>query len=171
MSAHQNVDLDMLFHRSKDKKHDDASVRQLDEKVVNCIRCLAMDAVQRANSGHPGTPMAMAPVAYSLWARVLKYDPEDPFWPNRDRFVLSIGHASTLLYGLLHVAGVKEVGPDGKVLKDQLAVSLDDIKEFRKFGSRCAGHPEYRWTTGVETTTGPLGQGVATSVGMAMASK
>merc|ERR1719265_866411 len=144
--------------------------KEADDKVVSCIRCLAMDAVQHANSGHAGTPMAMAPVAYSLWARFLNYDPEDPAWPNRDRFVLSMGHASTLLYGLLHLAGVREVR-DGKVCDDEFAVSLEDIKQFRQLHSKCPGHPEVGHTTGVEMTTGPLGQGVASSVGMAIASK
>jgi transketolase len=142
-----------------------------DEGVVSCLRCIAMDAVQHANSGHAGTPMAMAPVAYALWARFLRYNPLDPSWPNRDRFVLSMGHASTLLYGLLHVAGVREIGPDGNVLEDEFAVSLEDIKQFRQLHSKCPGHPEYGHTTGVECTTGPLGQGVASSVGMAIASK
>eukprot|EP00746_Dinoflagellata_sp_MGD_P160076 gnl/MRDRNA2_/MRDRNA2_86803_c0_seq5.p1 gnl/MRDRNA2_/MRDRNA2_86803_c0~~gnl/MRDRNA2_/MRDRNA2_86803_c0_seq5.p1 ORF type:complete len:835 (+),score=201.83 gnl/MRDRNA2_/MRDRNA2_86803_c0_seq5:89-2593(+) len=144
--------------------------KEADDRVVSCIRCIAMDAVQHANSGHAGTPMAMAPVAYSLWARFLNYNPEDPMWPNRDRFVLSMGHASTLLYGLLHLAGVKEMR-DGKVCDDEFAVSLEDIKQFRQLHSKCPGHPEVGHTTGVECTTGPLGQGVATSVGMAMASK
>eukprot|EP00931_Biecheleriopsis_adriatica_P066256 TRINITY_DN40650_c0_g1_i1.p1 TRINITY_DN40650_c0_g1~~TRINITY_DN40650_c0_g1_i1.p1 ORF type:complete len:756 (+),score=143.12 TRINITY_DN40650_c0_g1_i1:173-2269(+) len=131
-----------------------------------------MDAVQQANSGHPGTPMAMAPVAYALWARVLNYDPEAPLWMGRDRFVLSMGHASMLLYGLLHVAGVREVDGHGKALPgDKLAVSLEDIQKFRQPGSKCPGHPEFGETTGVEMTTGPLGQGVATSVGMAISSK
>jgi len=169
--AHQNIDLDLLFHSAKDRKTVDKTSVKLDEKVVNCLRCLAMDSVQKANSGHPGTPMAMAPVAYALWARVLRYDPLAPAWANRDRFVLSMGHASMLLYGLLHVAGVRECDEDGNVLGEELAVTLDSIKDFRQVGSKCPGHPEYRWTTGVETTTGPLGQGVATSVGMAMASK
>lgn len=129
-----------------------------------------MDAVQQANSGHPGTPMAMAPVAYCLWQRVLRFDPDDPIWPNRDRFVLSMGHASMLLYSMLHLAGVKAVNPKYEQL-GSLSVQLDDIKRFRQLDSKCAGHPEYRWTSGVETTTGPLGQGVATSVGMAMAAQ
>ena len=129
-----------------------------------------MDAVQQANSGHPGTPMAMAPVAYTLWQKHLRYDPSDPVWPDRDRFVLSIGHASMLLYSLLHLTGVKAVNEKYEALAD-LAVPLDDIKRFRQLGSRCPGHPEYRWTSGVETTTGPLGQGYATSVGMAIAEK
>merc|ERR1719160_2489148 len=111
--------------------------KESDERVVSCIRCLAMDAVQHANSGHAGTPMAMAPVAYALWSRFLRYDPSDPNWPNRDRFVLSMGHASMLLYGLLHTAGVREVGPDRKICKDQLAVPLEDIKRFRQLNSKC----------------------------------
>jgi transketolase len=143
---------------------------KLDELSINTIRTLSMDAVQKANSGHPGTPMAMAPVAYALWQRHLRFDPNDPIWPNRDRFVLSMGHASMLLYSLLHLAGVKAVNPKYEAL-GQLAVPLDDIERFRQLDSRCPGHPEYRWTSGVETTTGPLGQGVATSVGMAIASK
>jgi transketolase len=142
----------------------------LDALAVNTIRTLAMDAVQQANSGHPGTPMAMAPVAYTLWQRHLRFDPNDPIWPNRDRFVLSMGHASMLLYSLLHLAGVKAVNPKYETLGD-LSVTLDDIKRFRQLDSKCPGHPEYRWTSGVETTTGPLGQGVATSVGMAIAGK
>ena len=137
---------------------------------VNTIRTLAMDAVQQANSGHPGTPMAMAPVAYALWQRHLRFDPDDPIWPNRDRFVLSMGHASMLLYSMLHLTGVKAVNPEYETL-GQLSVTLDDIKRFRQLDSKCPGHPEYRWTSGVETTTGPLGQGFATSVGMAIASK
>jgi len=141
-----------------------------DELAVTTIRTLAMDAVQAANSGHPGTPMAMAPVAYTLWQRFLRFDPDDPIWPNRDRFVLSIGHASTLLYALLHLAGVKAVNPAYERL-GELSVPLEDIKRFRQIDSRCPGHPEYRWTSGVETTTGPLGQGVATSVGMAIAAQ
>jgi transketolase len=142
----------------------------LDQLAVNTIRTLAMDAVQQANSGHPGTPMAMAPVAYDLWQRHLRFDPNDPIWPNRDRFVLSLGHASMLLYSVLHLAGVKAVNPKYETL-GQLSVTLDDIRRFRQLDSRCPGHPEYRWTSGIETTTGPLGQGVATSVGMAIASK
>jgi transketolase len=127
-----------------------------------------MDAVQAANSGHPGTPMALAPVAYKLWQDHLRFDPDDPIWPNRDRFVLSAGHASTLLYSLLHLTGVKAVNPSYETLGEP-TVSLDDLKRFRQLDSKCPGHPEYRWTSGVETTTGPLGQGVATSVGMAIA--
>ena len=142
----------------------------IDQLSINTIRTLSMDAVQQANSGHPGTPMAMAPVAYTLWQKHLRFDPNDPIWPDRDRFVLSIGHASMLIYSLLHLAGVKAVNPKYETLGD-LAVPLDDIKRFRQLESRCPGHPEYRWTSGIETTTGPLGQGVATSVGMAIASK
>jgi transketolase len=141
--------------------------RNLDELCINTIRTLAMDAVQAANSGHPGTPMALAPVAYGLWQRRLRFDPDDPIWPNRDRFVLSNGHASMLLYALLHLCGVKAVNPKYETL-GELSVSLDDIKRFLQLDSKCPGHPEYRWTSGVETTTGPLGQGVATSVGMAI---
>jgi transketolase len=142
----------------------------IDQLCVNTIRTLAMDAVQKANSGHTGTAMAMAPVAYTLWQRFLRFDPDDPIWPNRDRFVLSIGHASMLLYALLHLAGVKAVNPQYERL-GELSVTLEDIRTFRQLDSKCPGHPEYRWTSGVETTTGPLGQGVATSVGMAIASR
>jgi transketolase len=142
----------------------------LDQIAVNTIRTLAIDAVQAANSGHPGAPMGLAPVAYCLWQRFLRFDPERPIWPNRDRFVLSVGHASMLLYALLHLTGVKAVNPQYETLGEP-AVTLDAIKRFRQLDSPCAGHPEYRWTTGVETTTGPLGQGVATSVGMAIAQR
>ncbi|MDE3218450.1 MAG: transketolase [Nitrospirota bacterium] len=142
----------------------------IDQQCINTIRTLSMDAVQQANSGHPGTAMAMAPVVYSLWQHFLRFDPDDPIWPNRDRFVLSIGHASMLLYSLLHLCGVKAVNPEYETVGD-LSVTLADIKKFRQLDSKCPGHPEYRWTSGVETTTGPLGQGVATSVGMAMASR
>jgi transketolase len=144
--------------------------RDIDQICINTIRTLSIDAIQKANSGHPGTPMALAPVAYTLWQRFLRFDPADPVWPGRDRFVLSAGHASMLLYSLLHLAGVKAVDPDYEVVGDP-AVSLKDIESFRQLDSRAPGHPEYRWTSGVETTTGPLGQGVATSVGMAIASK
>jgi transketolase len=140
------------------------------QTAINTIRTLSMDAVQAANSGHPGTPMALAPVAYCIWQHFLRFDPEDPIWPNRDRFVLSAGHASMLLYSMLHLTGVKAVNADYETL-GQLSVTLDDIKRFRQLDSKCPGHPEYRWTSGVETTTGPLGQGVANSVGMAIASK
>jgi transketolase len=142
----------------------------IDELCINTIRTLSMDAVQQANSGHPGTPMALAPIAYCLWQRFLRYDPEDPVWPNRDRFVLSNGHASMLLYSLLHLAGVKAVKDEYEVL-DEPAISLDEIKHFRQLGSRTPGHPEYRLVPGAETTTGPLGQGVANSVGMAIAER
>ena len=142
--------------------------QSIDELAVNTIRTLCMDAVQAANSGHPGTPMALAPVAYQLWSRHLRFDPELPVWANRDRFVLSAGHASTLLYSLLHLAGVKSVNPDYEIVGEP-AVSLEDIKRFRQLDSKCPGHPEYRWTSGVECTTGPLGTGIATSVGMAIA--
>lgn len=142
----------------------------LDQLCINTIRTLSMDAVQAANSGHPGTPMAMAPVAYTLWQQFLRFDPEDPIWPNRDRFVLSAGHASMLLYSMLHLSGVKTVSKDYETL-GKPTVSLDDIKRFRQLDSKTPGHPEYRWTSGVETTTGPLGQGVANSVGMAIAGK
>jgi transketolase len=127
-----------------------------------------MDAVQQANSGHPGTPMALAPVAYCLWQRFLRFDPDEPIWANRDRFVLSNGHASMLLYSLLYLTGVKAVNAKYEQVGEP-SVTLDDIKHFRQLNSKCPGHPEYRWTSGVETTTGPLGQGVATSVGMAIA--
>jgi len=143
---------------------------RLDQLAINTIRTLTLDAVEAAKSGHPGAPMAMAPAAYTLWSRYLRYDPADPTWPNRDRFVLSAGHASMLLYGLLHLADVRAVDRHGSPL-NRPAVSLDDIKGFRQLGSVCAGHPEYGVTTGVETTTGPLGQGVANSVGMAMAER
>jgi len=139
----------------------------LDALAINTIRTLCLDAIQKANSGHPGTPMGIAPVAYALWQRFLRFDPQDPIWPNRDRFVLSEGHASTLLWSLLHLTGVRTVDPDYEVL-GRPSVSLDDLKGFRQLDSRCPGHPEYRWTSGVEATTGPLGQGVATSVGMAI---
>ena len=146
------------------------SNQAIEMTAINTIRTLSMDAVQAANSGHPGTAMAMAPVVYTLWQKFLRFDPEDPIWPNRDRFVLSIGHASMIEYSMLHLTGVKAVNPKYERL-GQVSVSLDDIKRFRQLDSRCAGHPEYRWTSGVETTTGPLGQGVATSVGMAIAAR
>jgi len=143
---------------------------QLDTLCINTIRTLAIDAVQQANSGHPGAPMGLAPVAYSLWQNVLRYDPEDPAWPNRDRFVLSAGHASMLLYATLYLAGVRYVNPEGELTKE-LSVSLDQIKRFRQLDSRTPGHPESFVTTGVETTTGPLGQGAGNSVGMAIAER
>src|ERR1700693_4048008 len=131
--------------------------RAFDQLCINTIRTLAIDAVQQANSGHPGTPMALAPLFYTLWQRVLRFDPDDPNWPDRDRFVLSNGHASMLLYASLHLAGY--------------GLTLDDLKHFRQLGSRTPGHPEHGETAGVETTTGPLGQGFANGVGMAMAER
>lgn len=142
----------------------------LDLLSINTIRTLAIDAVQQANSGHPGAPMGLAPVAYQLWQRYLRYDPADPLWPNRDRFVLSNGHASMLLYALIHLSGIREVTPDGTVL-DKPALPMEEIKRFRQLDSKTPGHPESHITTGVETTTGPLGQGAGNSVGMAIASK
>jgi len=156
-------------HEVTDSKAQDAKLK-LEQQAINTIRTLSMDAVQAANSGHPGTAMAMAPVAYTIWQNFLRFDPNDPIWPNRDRFVLSIGHASMLLYSMLHLCGVRAVNAKYERL-GEMSVTLDDIKRFRQLESKCAGHPEYRWTSGVETTTGPLGQGVATSVGMAIASR
>src|SRR5215471_2792929 len=146
-----------------------ATGQQLDTLCINTIRTLAIDAVQQANSGHPGAPMGLAPVAYCLWQQYLRYDPQNPLWPNRDRFVLSAGHASMLLYAILHLSGVRKA-EDDKITRE-LSVSLDEIKRFRQLDSRTPGHPESHITTGVETTTGPLGQGCGNSVGMAMASK
>jgi len=142
----------------------------LDTLSINTIRGLCMDMVQQANSGHPGTPMDIAPVAYALWQKFLRFDPTDPIWPNRDRFVLSEGHASTLLWALLHLSDVRSVDPHYEILGER-AVKLEDMKTFRELDSHCPGHPEYRWTSGVEATTGPLGQGVAMSVGMALAQR
>ena len=144
--------------------------RSPDALAIDTIRTLAMDAVQKANSGHPGTPMSMAPVAYTLWTKFLRFDPAHADWPNRDRFVLSVGHASMLLYGLLHIADVQQIDAEGNLTGDP-AVSLADIEQFRQLSSRTPGHPEYRMTTGVETTTGPLGQGCGNSVGMAIAER
>lgn len=155
-----------VAEQSKDIKN----AGNIDQLSINTIRTLAMDAVQKANSGHPGTPMALAPIAYALWQRVLRYDPANPIWPNRDRFVLSNGHASMLLYALLHLAGVRAVNPNYEIV-GELSVTLDDIKRFRQLDSRTPGHPEYRLVSGVETTTGPLGQGVANSVGMAISER
>ncbi len=149
---------------------DPERVEASDQLSINTIRTLAIDAVQQANSGHPGAPMGLAPVVYSLWQRFLRYDPADPTWPNRDRFVLSAGHASMLLYATLHLCGVRSVNSKGEVTND-LAVSMEEIKRFRQIDSRTPGHPESHLTTGVETTTGPLGQGAGNSVGMAIASK
>ena len=145
-----------------------AEPARIEQTAINTIRTLSMDAVQAANSGHPGSPMGMAPTAYVLWQRFLRFDPDDPIWGNRDRFVLSAGHASMLLYSLLHLTGVKAVSKDYERLGTP-SVPLEAIKKFRQLDSRCPGHPEYRWTSGIETTTGPLGQGFATSVGMAIA--
>jgi transketolase len=146
-------------------RHEPAS----DETCINTMRTLAIDAVQEANSGHAGTPMGLAPVAFTLWQDFLRYDPADPSWPNRDRFVLSAGHASMLLYALLHLAGVRRLR--GNEVTGEPAVRLEDIKAFRQIDSVTPGHPEYGLTTGVEATTGPLGQGCGDSVGMAIASR
>jgi transketolase len=143
---------------------------QLDQLCINTIRTLSMDAVQAANSGHPGTPMALAPLVYTIWNRMMRFDPQDPIWPNRDRFVLSNGHASMLLWSVLHLTKTQAVNADYENL-GQPSVTLDDIRRFRQLDSKAPGHPEYHWTSGVEATTGPLGQGVATSVGMAIAQK
>ena len=147
-----------------------ATGKQLDTLCINTIRTLAIDAVQQANSGHPGAPMGLAAVTYSLWQQFLRYDPASPVWPNRDRFVLSNGHASMLLYAMLYLAQVRGENPELEK-QGEFAVTLDDIKKFRQLDSRTPGHPEYRWTAGVETTTGPLGQGIGNSVGMAIAGK
>jgi len=143
---------------------------ELDQLAVNTIRTLSIDAVERAKSGHPGTPMALAPLVYTIWNRVMRFDPDDPIWPNRDRFVLSNGHASMLLWSVLHLTGTKAVNAEYERL-GQPSVSLEDIRRFRQIGSKAPGHPEYHWVSGVETTSGPLGQGAATSVGMAIAEK
>ena len=143
---------------------------EMDQLCINTIRTLSIDAVQQAKSGHPGTPMALAPVVYTIWNRVMRFDPQDPIWPNRDRFVLSNGHASMLLWSVLHLTKTQAVDAEYEKLGHQ-SVSLDDIRRFRQLDSRAPGHPEYHWVSGVETTTGPLGQGVATSVGMAIAEK
>ena len=142
----------------------------IEKLAIDTIRTLSMDGVQAANSGHPGTPMALAPVAFQVWTEALRYDPAEPLWPNRDRFVLSCGHASMLLYSVLHLAGVQATDRQGQVL-DRPAISLDDIKRFRQLHSPCAGHPEFGEAAGIETTTGPLGQGISNSVGMALAAK
>ena len=147
-------------------REDGSAARQ----VIDTIRTLSMDAVQKANSGHPGTPMALAPVGWTLWSKFLRYDPAHADWPNRDRFVLSVGHASMLLYSLIHLAGIEEIDADGNKTGDE-AVSLEDIRQFRQLSSKTPGHPEYRHTTGVETTTGPLGAGCGNSVGMAIAER
>src|SRR6266853_6219941 len=142
----------------------------LDQLCINTIRTLSIDAVQQAKSGHPGTPMALAPLVYTIWNRVMRFDPQDPICPNRDRFVLSNGHASMLLWSVLHLTKTQAVNAEYERL-GQPSVTLEDIRRFRQLGSKAAGHPEYHWVSGVETTTGPLGQGVATSVGMAIAQK
>ena len=144
--------------------------QELDKLSINTIRTLSIDAVQAAKSGHPGTPMALAPLVYTIWNRVMRFDPQDPIWPNRDRFVLSNGHASMLLWSVLHLDG-GQGGERGLREAGEPAVTLDDIRRFRQLDSKAPGHPEYHWVSGVETTTGPLGQGVATSVGMAIAQK
>jgi len=149
---------------------DDLTPAQLDQLCVNTIRTLSIDAVQQANSGHPGTPMALAPLVYTIWNRVLRFDPQDPIWPNRDRFVLSNGHASMLLWSALHLTGTQAVNAEYETV-GKPSVTLDDIRRFRQLNSKAPGHPEYHWVSGVETTTGPLGQGVATSVGMAIGEK
>jgi transketolase len=143
---------------------------EFDQLCINTIRTLSIDAVQQANSGHPGTPMALAPLVYTIWNRVMRFDPQDPIWLNRDRFVLSNGHASMLLWSMLHLTRIQSVNADYERL-GHASVTLDDIRRFRQLDSKAPGHPEYHWVSGVETTTGPLGQGVATTVGMAMAQK
>src|SRR5262245_54680870 len=143
---------------------------KLDQLCINTIRTLSIDAVQQAKSGHPGTPMALAPLVYTIWNRILRFDPQDPIWPNRDRFILSNGHASMLLWSALHLSGTRAVNADYERL-GKPSVTLDDIRRFRQLDSKAPGHPEYHWVSGVETTTGPLGQGIATSVGMAIAEK
>jgi len=157
----------MIIQANDTGLHEDGSPERL---AIDTIRTLAMDAVQKANSGHPGTPMALAPVGFTLWRNYLRYDPATPTWPNRDRFVLSVGHASMLLYALIHLAGIEEVDAEGNKT-GKPAISLDDIKAFRQLDSKTPGHPEYRMTTGVETSTGPLGQGCGNSVGMAIAER
>ena len=147
-----------------------ATDTQLDQLCINTIRTLSIDAVQKANSGHPGTPMALAPLVYTIWNRVMRFAPQDPIWPNRDRFVLSNGHASMLLWSVLHLTKTQAVNADYETL-GQPSVTLEDIRRFRQLDSKAPGHPEYHWVSGVETTTGPLGQGIATSVGMAIARK
>ena len=142
----------------------------LDQLCINTIRTLSIDAVQQAKSGHPGTPMALSPLVYTLWNEVMDFDPKDPIWPNRDRFILSNGHASMLLWSVLHLTKVQGINADYEELGEP-SVTLDDIRHFRQLDSKAAGHPEYHWVSGVETTTGPLGQGIATSVGMAIAQK
>src|SRR5260221_1896932 len=144
--------------------------QELDQLSISAIRTLCIDAVQQAKSGHPGTPMALAPLVYTIWNRVMQFDPEDPIWANRDRFVRSNGHASMLLWSVLHLTGTQAVNAECERLGTP-SVTLDDIRHFRQLESKAPGHPEYHWVSGVETTTGPLGQGIATSVGMAIARK
>src|SRR5262252_11229207 len=143
---------------------------ELDQLAINTIRTLSIDAVQKAKSGHPGTPMALAPLVYTLWNRVMRFDPQHPIWPGRDRFVLSNGHASMLLWSVLYLTRTQAVNAEYETVGHP-SVSLDDIRHFRQIGSKAPGHPEYHLVSGVETTTGSLGQGVATSVGMAIAQK
>src|SRR5712671_5987832 len=143
---------------------------EIDLLCVNTIRTLSIDAVQQAKSGHPGTPMGLAPLVYTIWNRTMRFDPQDPIWPNRDRFVLSNGHASMLLWSVLHLTGTRAVNSDYE-RQGHPSVTLEDIRNFRQIDSKAPGHPEYHWVSGVETTTGPLGQGIATSVGMAIARK
>ncbi|MBV9239245.1 MAG: transketolase [Xanthobacteraceae bacterium] len=142
----------------------------MDQLAINTIRTLSIDAVQQAKSGHPGTPMALAPLVYVIWNRIMRFDPQDPIWPNRDRFILSNGHASMLLWSMLHLTGTRAVNAAYERLGEP-SVTLDDIRHFRQLGSKAPGHPEYHLVSGVEATTGPLGQGVGMSVGMAMAQK
>src|SRR6476660_7794520 len=144
--------------------------REITQKAINSIRTLSIDAVQQAKSGHPGTPMALAPLVYTSWNRVMRFDPQDPIWPNRDRFVLSNGHASMLLWSILHLTRTQAVNAAYERVGHP-SVLLDDIRRFRQLASKAPGHPEYHWVSGVEATTGPLGQGVAMSVGMAIAQK
>jgi transketolase len=144
--------------------------QEIDQLAINTIRTLSIDAVQQAKSGHPGTPMALAPLVYTLWNRIMRFDPRDPIWPNRDRFVLSNGHASMLLWSVLHLTGTRAVNAEYERL-GKLSVTMEDIRHFRQLDSKAPGHPEYHWVSGVETTTGPLGQGIATSVGMPIARK
>lgn len=146
------------------------TAQEMDQLCINTVRTLSIDAVQQAKSGHPGTPMALAPLVYTIWNRVMQFDPRDPIWPNRDRFVLSNGHASMLLWSILHLTRTQAVNAEYESVGEP-SVTLDDIRRFRQLDSKAPGHPEYHWVSGVETTTGPLGQGVATSVGMAIAQK
>ena len=149
---------------------EDSTATKLDQLCIDTIRTLSIDAVEQAKSGHPGTPMALAPLVYTIWNRVMRFDPKDPIWPKRDRFVLSNGHASMLLWSALHLTGTCGVNENYQT-PGTPAVTLEDIIRFRQLDSKAPGHPEYHWVSGVETTTGPLGQGVATSVGMAIAQK